>query len=434
MKVSIKYFIKSKTNNIASVRVRVRRRNKESNFDITAVTGLQTKPKFWNNDKGVLRDLSELSSIKEDFNKKLNDIEAAIKTECNRITAPDVLTADQLKTIIDKVNNPDKYKEPELKKVTLFEFIQHFIDTASTRINTDTNAPISKRTIQEYKYSFNYLKRYSDTKPQELSFSDIDYEFYKDYIDYLRIVGNLNNNTIGKRIKTLKTFLNAATDEGVNTYTKYKSKRFKVFKEESDNIYLTKDELQAFYSTDFSKTPHLERVRDLFIVACYTGLRYSDLSKVKSDNIKDNILTVTQQKTSNKIYIPVHLTVWQILRKYDNQLPKVISNQKFNEYLKAAAKQSKALNSEFIKATTKKGLRHEKTFKKHELISSHTARRTFCTNSYLDGIPAITIMAISGHKTESAFLKYIKVNKEEHAKKMLKVWQENGEYLQMRAN
>lgn len=431
MALKIKFFSRSEKSNPINIKVRVANGKQ---YDLTALTGISINSGFWNNESGTLRQRAEITQdFKTEFNQRLNDIEAAIRKVCNKLTAPDKLTIEQLKTIIDKVNNPERYKEPELKTMSLMEFIQHFIDTAGTRINTDTNAPISSRTKQEYQYSFDYLKKFADTRAGSLDFNDIDYEFYKDYIDFLRKC-NLNNNTIGKRVKTLKTFLNAATETGENTNTKFKSKKFKVFKEESDNIYLTDEELTAFYNYDLSKKPHQEKVRDLFIVACYTGLRYSDINKVNKDHINDGILTLTQQKTGNKIYIPLHLTVWNILNKYNNLLPKVISNQKFNEFLKEAAKGSEVLNAEFIKATTKQGLRYEKTYIKSDLISSHTARRTFCTNEYLKGTPTITIMAISGHKTETAFLKYIKVDKEDHAKKMLDIWRNRGEFMTRKAN
>ena len=115
----------------------------------------------------------------------------------------------------------------------------------------------------------------------------------------------------------------------------------------------------------------------------------------------------------------------EILDKYDGHLPKPISNQKYNDYLKDAAKLA-GLNAPFMKTSSIKGKRVDKKYFKHELISSHTARRSFCTNAYEMDIPTITIMAISGHKTEAAFLKYIKMDGRKHAEKMRKMWQDKG--------
>ena len=118
------------------------------------------------------------------------------------------------------------------------------------------------------------------------------------------------------------------------------------------------------------------------------------------------------------------------MEKYYGKLPKPISNQKYNDYLKEAAKLAE-LNSIFIKTVSINGMKVEKKYPKYKLISSHTARRSFCTNAYKDGIPTLSIMAISGHKTEKAFLKYIKVDGEEHAKKVLEMWQKNGEFIKV---
>ena len=67
-------------------------------------------------------------------------------------------------------------------------------------------------------------------------------------------------------------------------------------------------------------------------------------------------------------------------------------------------------------------MRKTEKFEKWQLVSSHTGRRSFASNAYSMGIPAVTIMAITGHKTEAAFLKYIKITKEQHAKKMAEAW------------
>ena len=82
------------------------------------------------------------------------------------------------------------------------------------------------------------------------------------------------------------------------------------------------------------------------------------------------------------------------------------------------------------KEITKAGKKVTLHLEKWEMISSHTARRSFATNEYLNGTPSITIMAITGHKTEKAFLKYIKVRPKEHAEKMKSLW-ERREFMRI---
>ncbi len=219
----------------------------------------------------------------------------------------------------------------------------------------------------------------------------------------------------------MKVFLNAATDLGINQYKGYKNKAFVTIKEDTQSIYLNEDELRAIYDLDLSNKPKYEKVRDLFIIGCWTGLRFSDWNKINKDNITDGYLDVTQQKTGDQIAIPLHPTVEEIINKYEGELPEVISNQKFNEYIKDVAELAK-INDKVKKSITKGTMTTTKTYEKWELVTTHCARRSFATNLYLAGVPTLTIMAITGHKTEASFLKYIKVTPREHAKILREFW------------
>ncbi|NMA73306.1 MAG: tyrosine-type recombinase/integrase [Bacteroidales bacterium] len=172
---------------------------------------------------------------------------------------------------------------------------------------------------------------------------------------------------------------------------------------------------------NFEKTPYLEHTRDWFLLLAWTGSRFSDLEKISKTDIKDNFITFRQQKTNNKVTIPLHPVVKEILDKYEYHLPDAISNQKFNDYIKEVARIVGFNGKESI-TITRGGKRVTENYQKWELISSHTGRRSFCTNMYKRGLPTLMIMSISGHKTEKSFLKYIKVKQEEHAEMMAKAW------------
>jgi integrase len=104
-------------------------------------------------------------------------------------------------------------------------------------------------------------------------------------------------------------------------------------------------------------------------------------------------------------------------------MPETITNQKFNEYIKEACKAAKIDSLESFTRTVGGKLITE-TLPKFELVSSHTCRRSFCTNMYLRGLDTLMIRSISGHKTEKSFLKYIKVSQQQHAEMMAKKWSE----------
>jgi integrase len=203
----------------------------------------------------------------------------------------------------------------------------------------------------------------------------------------------------------------------------YKSDRFTKPREDVDSIALSENDLKDILHFDLSATPHLDRVRDLFLVACHTGLRYSDFSKLTAENVRDGFIEIArQQKTGKPVVIPVHPTVKAIIKKYGGDLPESVSNQKMNEYIKDACKQVDCMKEYTTKTATKGGVKVTHRYKKWQVTSTHTGRRTFATNAYRQGIPTITIMAVTGHKTEKAFLSYIKVSPREHAEIMAAHW------------
>jgi len=188
-----------------------------------------------------------------------------------------------------------------------------------------------------------------------------------------------------------------------------------------------KNVIQKIYNYDFSKNKRLERTRDLFIVGCYTGLRFSDFSQLTSDNIKSELITVKTQKTGEKVVIPLHWTVKNILAKYSETakgLPRDLSNQRMNDYLKEIGREVK-IDEQIHRTQSKDGLKVSKNVSKWELITTHTARRSFATNLYKSGFPSIAIMKITGHRTEKSFMKYIKISLEENANFLQAHWNAN---------
>ncbi len=129
-----------------------------------------------------------------------------------------------------------------------------------------------------------------------------------------------------------------------------------------------------------------------------------------------------QFKTQGKVVIPCHPVVTAMLDKYNGVLPAAISNQKMNDYVKELCQLADITHKE-SKGITKGGKRVIRTVEKWQLVSTHTARRSFATNMYVLGVPAITIMRITGHKTEKAFMRYIKLDEEQHAQIIALHWQ-----------
>lgn len=159
-----------------------------------------------------------------------------------------------------------------------------------------------------------------------------------------------------------------------------------------------------------------ERIRDMFVLGCLTALRYSDYSRLTSQNLIDNYIVIRTKKTNVDVKVPAHDYVFEIFAKYQGCIPNGLCIQYFNKYLKVIMKEI-GLNDPITYSFTKGGKLLTVTRQKWELISSHTARRSAATNMYLTGrMKTLEIMKLTGHKSEQNFFRYIRLTNEDTAR------------------
>ncbi len=391
-----------------------------NNLRLVYPTFERINPKYWNTKEQLAREVQAFPKYSE-FNTRLKKLKTDAEDVFRKYLNDNENRPPTPQELKEALNNRIK-KEPQKKD--LFSFIKQFIEEAELRTNDNTGKTIARSTIQVYKRTLELLQEYGAMKRKRIDFDTIDLDFYYDFTGYLTRDKGFETNTVGKTIKTLKTFLNEATERELNTNLKFKSKRFKVLREETDSIYLTEQELEDLHSLDLSKNRKLERARDLFLVGCWTGLRFSDLVNIKPENIVGDYIEITTIKTGRAVVIPLHNTVKEIMSRYDtpNHLPPGLSNVNLNKYIKDVGEMVESLNVE-VPYTNKNGsLSATTTKKKYELITTHTARRSFATNLYNKGLNTITIRAITGHKDDKAFLRYIKVTPKDQARKLEAFW------------
>jgi integrase len=245
--------------------------------------------------------------------------------------------------------------------------------------------------------------------------------FYEKFTAYLMQDLKHSNNTIGKYISSLKTFLHWAVDHNYNTNNDFI--KFKVYNDKTDIVVLTEKELMLIYGLDLSEQPSLVKVRDVFLFQCFTGQRFSDIENLKRDDIKNDSWFLHTYKTKDIIEIPLTPLAKEILNRYksdDKPLP-VISHQKTNNFIKDVCKLAKI--NESITLVKYRGSERIETIKpKYEFITTHTARRTFVTLSLEKGMKADTIMEITGHTSYKTFRKYIKITSKVKHQEMNKFW------------
>jgi len=175
------------------------------------------------------------------------------------------------------------------------------------------------------------------------------------------------------------------------------------------------------YQTDLSAHPHLIEYRDLFVLGCLTGLRFSDFSTLKPEDLKRDMLYKKQAKSDHWVIIPLREEAKLIFTRQFKDKISELTNPEFNRHIKTIGKLAGINHT--IKFSYKKGNRDISVVKpKYEWITSHTARRSFCTNEFLAGTPVELIMKISRHKNVKDFYKYIRITPEEAARKIKDLW------------
>ncbi|WP_291122387.1 site-specific integrase [Flavobacterium sp. UBA6046] len=398
-------------------------------------SGVSIEPKYWNAEKQEPRLTASLQNA-DDLLKDIKNVKKWIGLAFDVITKekkeyPDPDKLKEYCLLFIKNDGIDPNAEKPKTKFTLFEYIELLIsNTKNGKRVLGTGERFSPGTIKAYGSAFGILKKYQQFKyKRPLEFEDIDLEFYEDFKDWSYNIEGLSNNYFGAVIKFLKLCLNEAKESELHKNEKYNSKNFVKVKSDVENIYLNQTQLELLANHDFSKNPKLERVRDLFLVGCYTGLRFSDFINIQPKNIQGNFIEIKTIKTGQTVAIPIHSIIRDIMKRYEgktpNSLPPAISNVKLNAYIKDVAEDAGL--KEVI--TLEKAIAGKKVIVNKplfELITTHCARRSFASNMFHLGVPTSIIMAVTGHRTEAAFNLYIKVTPKEKAEMMLAIWNRNN--------
>ena len=266
-------------------------------------------------------------------------------------------------------------------------------------------------TFEKFAAVKNHLKNFRS----ELSFEFFDEEGLTEYVQYLREEREMRNSTIGKQLSFLKWFLRWSFKQGMHSNNAYDTFKPKLKDTQKKIIFLTWEELNRLREFKIPPTKQaLERVRDVFLFQCFTGLRYSDVFNLRRSDIKGDHIEVTTVKTSDSLIIELNDHSRAILEKYkdvefenDKALP-VITNQKINDYLKELAELAEI--NEPVRQTYYKGNeRIDEVTPKYALLGTHAGRRTFIGNALALGIPPQVVMKWTGHSDYKAMKPYIDI-------------------------
>lgn len=349
-----------------------------------------------------------------EINATLNDLQKLMNgfnDYCKLNKYP--FTENAIKQILDGINpisGRRSANQPEINLNQAFgEWIQH------SKENHELNTFKVRNTVYNFYNDFQL-----DTKT-DITFRNIDMILFDQLKQYAIKKKEYSNNTFSKTIKIFKTFLKWCKSR--EYFTGEIPKDFMAAERDITPIVLTFDEFKTLYEYNFKIDKH-KKVRDIFCFGCATGLRYSDLNQLRWENIQSDNIVVTLKKVKEIVQIPLNKYSREILERYQKHpvyvLPRM-SNQRLNDYIKEICKEAE-INAPVIIDTYKGNKFTQATKPKHEVVTAHTARKTFTTLSYYLGMRAETIQAITGIKNERTLRKYLKIVDEMKQAEMQKAW------------
>ena len=377
-------------------------------------TGFVVNSKYWDSDKGYPKNINnpQVKSLKDSL-KKLDTflseekINEALKTGL-------LVDSNWLENCINEC-----FKRVVKTDSTIFiNYIQYLIDTAPTK-EFRGKVGLSKGTIKNYKIFKSLIENYQKHIKKQIQFKDINKPFTEKFKTWLLNTKGYTVNYAGKQFEFIKTVCLDAQNNEIDITTH--SITLKPFREQDKDRYihtLSFEELDKIYNTEMT-TEHLKEVKKWLLIGCYIGQRGGDLLNLSPDNIRVNAkgvyIDLRQQKTDKEITIGVVKDY--IVDILLNDFPKKVSLNKINTHISKVceiAEIKEVVEGYIIDPKTRQ--RKQTNLAKHNFITSHSFRRSFATNFYKK-IPTPVLIGITGHSTESMFLKYInqRVDKDANA-------------------
>ena len=389
------------------IRMRVNFASKRIEF----TTGYRIDATKWDADKQRVKNgcSNKLKQSASEINASLLEYYTEIQAIFKKFEVEEAMpTPEQIKEAFNALHKPVSEGPKPKNEALPCDFFQVFDDFVEDcgRQNNWTDSTFEK---------FAAVKNHLTNFREGLTFEFFDERGLNDYVGYLRDVKEMRNTTIGKQLSFLKWFLRWAFKKGVHQNNAYDSYKPKLKSTQKKIIFLTWDELNRLREFKIpSNKQALERVRDVFLFQCFTGLRYSDVFNLRRSDIKDDHIEVTTVKTSDSLIIELNNHSKAILDKYkdvafenDKVLP-MITNQKMNDYLKELAEMAGI--DEPVRQTYYRGNeRIDEVTPKYALLGTHAGRRTFICNALALGIPPQVVMKWTGHSDYKAMKPYIDI-------------------------
>ncbi len=366
-------------------------------------TRLSIEKRFWDPEHQRVK-ATRLFPFYIEYNIRLNKIEEIIQGVYYKAVA-----ANSMPSKDDFVQALKGDHENE--GMTLSKFIDVFIKERkeSTHYAAGSGA-VYRVVVKKYRAFCAKTKRQYD-------FKDIDMAFFFAFTKYLG-EGNYSSNYLNKIVVTLKTILNDAKERGYNKYDHYKSKKFTIKRVRTTRVYLNEAELKLLFEHKF-KHNYLRNATDSFLIGAWSALRVSDFKKVIKENLETykgmELIKLQTKKGKKPIAVPLHEGIKKVIEL--RGFPKSISNQKLNDYIKVACMEV-GIDQKVVIYSSRNSEQISELMPKYEMITSHTARRSFATNMFIRGYSLSVIGEMMGHSSERMTRGYICTGPDEVAHKV----------------
>lgn len=364
-------------------------------------------PKYWDADQQKVRRSCPGAM---DLNAYLNQKKAEIHDVFRELAREGrTVSPDELRECVKQVFT---VTEAHPTEIGLFGRYEEYIATKA--LNYQRNS------LNKHKTIIAHLKAFEKATGFRVRFDTMGPQFTDRFSLYMLETKNVTNNTYGKYITAYKTFLSWALERGFHANTAFK--RFTAASDQTEMVTLTYDELERLHQYDFSANRKLAHVRDVFCFQCFTGQRYGDVVKFNHQAVRDGKWHLRTVKTRDILPIPLQPRASEIVERYRTlgRLP-TISIQKANDYLKEICA-IVGLNDEITIVRYRGNERIEIRKPKHQLVSTHTARRTFVTLSLERGMRPEMVMKVTGHKDYKTFKRYIRLTESTVASELMAAW------------
>jgi len=388
------------------IRMRVNFASKRIEF----TTGYRIDAAKWDTDKQRVRNgcTNKLKQSASEINASLLGYYTEVQEIFKKFEVEEIMpTPEQIKEAFNALHKPieEEIKPRKSTPNAFYKVFDEFVrDCGQQNDWTDS-------TYEKFAAVKNHLMNFRDG----LTFDFFDEKGLNDYVTYLRDVKEMRNSTIGKQLSFLKWFLRWAFKKGLHQNNAYDSYKPKLKSTQKKIIFLTWEELNKLREFEIPAAKQaLDRVRDVFLFQCFTGLRYSDVFNLRRSDIKGDHIEVTTVKTSDSLIIELNKHSKAVLDKYkdvafeDDKVLPVITNQKMNDYLKELAELAGI--DEPVRQTYYRGNeRIDEVTPKYALLGTHAGRRTFICNALALGIPPQVVMKWTGHSDYKAMKPYIDI-------------------------